>query len=333
MLVLHWHKTCMSHARNLHLNTIQIATSGKAAPEWVQLTPAGPILPDNDGRGHRLSNPEAVVAAFNAYAHPLPVDVEHATHVRGDQGLDAPAYGWLQEVEARDGALWGRVEWLEQGAAWIASKAYKFLSIGYQVDKVTKEITDLLSVGLTNKPGFQMPQLAKQGDTKENETMDKSVLEALGLSQSATAADVVLAIASLKTEVHTAKTAAPDIEKYVPKAQLDTANAKIKEFETAETARADSEITAAVEAGVTAGKIAPAAKDGFVAMAKAQGVETFNKTLEAMPVVVASTKDMDEKEAARQKASGKLTDEEKFVAKQLGQTEADFLKAKEQQES
>lgn len=322
----------MHNARTHHFAPVELAASGAAAPEWVQLLPKGPELPSTDGRKHRLSRPEQVIAAFRQRGHPLPVDVEHATHVRAPQGLDAPAYGWVREIEMRDGALWGRVEWSEQGSAWVVSKSYKFLSIGYTVEEASGEITNLLSVGLTNTPGFKMPELAKKaGDTQENKTMDKAVLEALGLASDATAADVVAKIKDLKTEVHTASTKAPDPELWVAKAQLDAANTKLTTLEAEQTARADKEIADAVDAGVAAGKIAPAAKDGYLAMAKAVGAAAFTATVAKMPVIVGGKSDLDDKNPG--KKTDALTPDEIAVARSQGLTEAEFAKAKAEQES
>ena len=322
----------MPHARTIHLTPVSIAASGGTAPEWVQLTPKGPELAANDGRKHRLSRPDQVVAAYRQFGQPLPVDVEHATHVRAPQGLDAPAYGWVREIEVRDGALWGRIDWTEQGAAWVASKAYKFLSIGYGVDAATGEISRLLSAGLTNTPGFKMPELATAaGLTKETNPMDKDVLDALGLGADATPAQAVARIKDLKTEVHTASTKVPDPTLYVAKAQLDAANSRLTELEQAETARSEKAIADAVEAGVAAGKIAPAAKDGFIAMAKAQGVAAFTATLEKMPKVLADTSALDGRDPDRKTAP--LTPEEIAVARATGMSDADFAKAKSELEA
>lgn len=321
----------MNNARLVQIKPVALAASGTSAPEWVQLTPKGPELAANDGRKHRLTRPEQVIAAFRDYGHPLPVDVEHATHIRADQGLEAPAYGWVREIELRDGALWGRVEWTEQGAAWVVAKSYKFLSIGYGVDKPTGEITRLISVGLTNTPGFKMPELARAGDTQEKTKMDKDVLDALGLGSDATAAQAVAKIKDLKTEVHTASAKAPDPARYVPIAQLDAANAKLKDLEAVETARSDQAIVDAVDAGIAAGKIIPAVKDDYIAMAKAVGLKAFTATVEKMAVVVGAQSELDGKDPAK-KSTG-LSAEETAVAKQMGMTEADYAKAKAEQEA
>jgi len=315
-------------ARRHHSPAIEIATASGSAPEWVQLTPAGPALPSADGRRHRLSDPAAVVARFRARALPVPIDVEHATHIRGTQGLDAPAYGWIRDMEVREGALWGRVEWTEQGAAWVASRAYKFLSIGYTLDKPTGEITEILSAGLVNRPGFVMPELARE--TEETDQMDKAVLDALGLASDASAADVVAKIKDLQTEVHTAKAAPPDPQVYVAKSQLDAANARIGELEAAETARAEEALVALVDDGIEKlGKITPPARDSFIAVARAQGVEAFKATLAAMPRILPGKSELDDKSTTRT-AKG-LTPEDQEVARAMGISDEDFATAKAQE--
>jgi len=183
-------------------------------------------------------------------------------------------------MEVRDRAIWARVDWTAQGAEWVASGAYKFLSIGYFVDKASGEIKRIKSAGLTNTPGFRMPELARADNDKETD-MDKDVLEALGLKPDATTADAVAKITELKSTVETAR-AGPDRDKYVPRAQHEAALARIDKFEQADTARATQELTGLVEEGIEAGKIAPAAKDDFIEMARAQGTEKFRATLDKL---------------------------------------------------
>jgi len=324
----------MSHARHLHLIEIELASDAKAAPDWVMLIPAGPEVPSTDGRRRRLSNPQSVVDTFKTRAIPkIPVDVEHATHRLAPQGQAAPAYGWVVDMDVREGAVWGRVDWTEQGAAWVAGKNYKFLSAGYRVDKASGEITQITDMGLTNNPGFAMPELASAtGDDKEKDTMDKAIAEALGLTETASAADAVVAIGKLKESAETAKAAPPDPDKFVPKAQLDAVNAKLSEHEATETARADTAAVAAVEAAIAEGKIAPAAKDMMVETAKSKGAEAFTASVKDWPKLISDTKALDDKttETAKSKSHG-LTETEIAVASQAGMTAAEFAKAKEEE--
>jgi phage I-like protein len=322
----------MSKPHSTHFSTIELASEKGGAPEWVALTPPGPELAATDGRRHRLSDPESVVAEFKSRGVIIPIDVEHATEVRAPRGEAAPAYGWVRDMEVRDRAIWARVDWTAQGAEWVASGAYKFLSIGYFVDKASGEIKRIKSAGLTNTPGFRMPELARADNDKETD-MDKDVLEALGLKPDATTADAVAKITDLKSTVETAR-AGPDRDKYVPRAQHEAALARIDKFEQADTARATQELTGLVEEGIEAGKIAPAAKDDFIEMARAQGTEKFRATLDKMPRVVGGTEEMDEK-ARADTAAGKsgLSAEDIAVAHALGVPEAEFAKAKQEQEA
>ena len=268
-------RRCMQDSPTNHLCAVELAFEGKAAPDWVQLTPVGPDISARDGRRFRLTMSEQIIAAFTTLDKDLPIDVEHASEVRASRGLDAPAFGWITAMEIRDGAIWGKTSWTDQGAAWVTARAYRFLSPAFLADKITGEMVAITSAGLTSTPAFKMKELARAGTIQENENLDKAIAEALGLDASATAAQAVARIKDLRHEVETASTKAPDPDKYVPAGQLTAANAKITQFETAETARADAAVTGAVEAGIAAGKIAPAAKDDYLVMARALGIEKF----------------------------------------------------------
>jgi len=317
----------MPKPHSTHLSAIELASEEGRAPEWVQLTPSGPEIAARDGRRFRLNHPERIVEAFRRLGRDIQVDIEHASQVRAVKGLSNPAVGWVVDMEIRDGAIWGKVDWTEQGREWVSARAYRFLSPAFM--HVDGEMAEILSVGLTNEPAFRMAELARAGE--EETDMDKDVLDALGLTPDATTADAVTKITELKGAVETAR-AKPDLEKYVPKAQHDAALARIEQFETAETARTTQEITALVEEGVEAGKIAPAVKDSFIEMARAQGAEKFRETLEKMPKVVASTEALDKK-AREETAKSGLSDDDVAVARALGVSEADFAKAKQEQEA
>ena len=84
-----------------------------SAPEWIELLPAG-VFYGRDGRGpFRLDDPAAVIASTTAMQMNagLPIDYDHATDFGAPEGRPAPAAGWIRELEVRDGAVWGRVEW------------------------------------------------------------------------------------------------------------------------------------------------------------------------------------------------------------------------------
>lgn len=313
-----------------HLSAIALNYEGASAPEWIQLTPKGPEIEGRDGRRWMLPNPEAVVAEFKRRGADLPIDYEHATQIKGSKGEFAPAVGWIKDMEVRNGALWARVEWGEDGQQAIASKAYRYISPVFTFARETGEVLQMRSAGLTNNPNLQLAALNREEDAAQKETdMDKAVLEALGLNSDASAADAVVAINKLKEARDTALNSAqqPDPEKFVPKADYDLAINKVSEFEQAEQARAEEAINTAVDAAIEAGKIAPSSRDFHVAACKASGVEAFNSMIEGLPKIGGKT-DLDGKQPG--KTGTALNAEEKAAADALGISHEDYAKAKEE---
>lgn len=133
-----------------------------AAPGWIQLLPAGPDVIGRDGRQWKLSDPAAIVAAFQRRQTNMVVDWEHATEHRAPAGLEAPAAGWIDALEVRQGAIWGNVEWTDRAAAQIRAREYRFISPVFQYEKQTGEIRALVSAGLTNSPNLQLAALNRE---------------------------------------------------------------------------------------------------------------------------------------------------------------------------
>lgn len=274
------------------LNSELAAPSGTTeVPEWIQITPKAPRLEGMDGRIWTMADPEAVVATCRANmagGRLIPIDFEHATHVKGARGERADAAGWIRELEARDGAIWGRVEWNSSGREAIATRGYRFISPGFDFHKLTGAVRRIVSAGLTNVPNFTMPALNREGEPQETE-MDAAVLQALGLKEGASAADAVIAITKLRTDADTAlnRAANPDPTQFVPRADYDLATNRVSELEAEMTAHREDEITAAVDAAVAAGKIAPASRDYHLAVCRTEGgLEQFQTFIGAAPVIV-----------------------------------------------
>lgn len=130
------------------------AFSDSTLPEWLLLAHGGPVT-GRDGRTFINKYPHLVVSRFQDAALPIPLDWEHATHIAAPQGQRADAAGWVETLQARDdGSIWGRVRWTEAGAAAVRSRAYRFYSPAYHLDK-DKAIVGIPSVGLTNKPNLK----------------------------------------------------------------------------------------------------------------------------------------------------------------------------------
>lgn len=308
-----------------HVTTLALASDDSGAPEWVQLTPAGPEIVARDGRRFLLRDIPAIIAAFEANAADLPVDIEHATETRPKQGLDAPAVGWIKELQERAGAIWGRVEWTEQGRDWVTSKAYRYLSPAFYHLK-GGEMIALKSAGITNTPAFKMTALASVENPPKEIHMDKAVLDALNLGADATAADAVAAIATLQGNLQTATARAetPDPNLFVAKAQYDATAAKLAQLQAEQAAAAETALASAVDAGIEAGKIAPAARDMFLATASAVGLDAFNTQLDAMPVIATAAGDDPDLDTS----TASLSTEELAVAAALDMTAEEFAAAK-----
>lgn len=146
-------------------------------PAWIELIPPGPDVAGNDGRRWRNDDPHTIVAAFQQRyrAVPMVIDYEHASEHRAPQGLDAPAAGWIDRLEVRQGgSIWGHVQqWTERAAQMIKAREYRFLSPVFTFEKATSKIRALVSAALTNSPNLNMTALnvarcaAEQRDTIE----------------------------------------------------------------------------------------------------------------------------------------------------------------------
>ena len=131
-------------------------------PKWVKLMPAGE-LNARDGRRWRLEDAAAVLAATRkiAGATDLVFDYEHQTDYAKDNGQPAPAAGWIRELQARAGDIWGRVEWTERAQDLLRKREYRYLSPTFSHTRAGKVIA-IHRAALTNAPALDLPALAKE---------------------------------------------------------------------------------------------------------------------------------------------------------------------------
>jgi phage I-like protein len=289
-------------------------------PTQLVLLPAGAIR-GRDGRMFLNDQADAVAADFAAGNIELPIDIEHATELKAPKGEPAPAQGWIKRLTALNGELIADVEWTNDGAGLIRSKAYRYLSPAFLHRKDNGRITRLLSVGLTNKPNLELPAL--NSATKETGMDRAAIAAALGIASTATDADVITAINSLRTSIDR-----PDPTKFVPKADLDAA---LNRATTAEQKLADQDkqanaarAIALVDQGVKDGKIAPASKDHYLALCRQDGgyaqVEALLKTLPKLT----DASGLDRRPPDQ--PAGTLTAEQVAICSQLGISEDDYKK-------
>lgn len=242
---------------------VELPAAGDRAPEWIKIAPRGELR-CRDGRIFQF-DPDAVAARFAADGTDVPVDIGHAT-VKDDA---APAVAWLKAVEPRADGLWGKPDWLAPGLAVLKAKSHRYVSPAFHHD-AHGHATWLHSVALVAAPALSnMPALASAQMSHPEPPM-KSVIAALGLSESANEAACLSALN----------------ENFVPKkthadllAQLSTATGELAAIKKASH---DADVTRVLEDALTKKKMLPAQRDGFAKMAATpEGLANVKSILDA----------------------------------------------------
>ncbi|HIF9402030.1 TPA: phage protease [Photobacterium damselae] len=198
----------------------------KKTPEWVQILPKGPTIKGIDGRKWKMSNPERLIDMFKSMGLPLVVDYEHASEIKATEGNEAPAAGWVEDLELRnDGEVWAKVDWNERAKTSINSREYRFISPAFNHDS-SGEIVSLSSVGLTNKPNLIMQALNRQDSSSINDSVNWGVLsKSLGVSVSSS--DELISALNAREESERNKEAETLVDDLIAKAIFTPAQ---KEF-------------------------------------------------------------------------------------------------------
>ncbi|SDR07731.1 phage protease [Pseudovibrio sp. Tun.PSC04-5.I4] len=327
--------------KNPHLTSTshEIQLDGNAAvPAWIELVPAGHVV-GRDGRPFVNDRPEDVVAFFTRSELDLVIDYEHATEKENVEGV--PAAGWIKQLEVRDGAIWGRVEWTPPAAKRISNREFRFISPVLWHSLATKRVLGLASAALTHKPNLKMTALNSahlsppekidrktEGTVAMKDEQRKALWQKLGLADEASDASILGAVVDLQGDVTKAQNSAqtPDPGKFVP---VDTFNLMKGRAEKAENTSAEAlkgDIEKAVNTAVEAGKIAPGSKEFYLKSCNNQDdLESFNKLIAgSAPAAVITLSDLDKADPDKGKAA--LSQDEKAVAKQIGLTDEEFLK-------
>ena len=340
-------------------------------PEWIEILPApdtqGRII-GRDGRWWSCHNPQVVVDAFGRV--PVFGDFEHASeHTYGEP---APATAWVEALEVRPavatttvedgvngraepqqtGAIWAKVAWTAKASEMIKNKEYRFISpvFNYTIDN--KEITEILSFGLTNQPNLELRALNRYGNAfhatavntrlmgnkspipdpnQKGKIKMKTICKALGLTDEASEDAILTAINTLIEDKATAlnKADSPPIDKFIPKADYDVA---VNKAETAEKALNDiseslhsENVEKAVNKALEDGKITPATVDYHKASCKtAENLKNFEDTFANAPTVMGRAGEATAANKTGTDASA-LTTEEKSMCKAMNVSETDFI--------
>lgn len=310
-----------------------------SVPEWVKLIPAGQFQ-GFDQRAWINDQPDQVLAV-SLDGRKMPLDWEHSTQLKAPQGEQAPAAAWFDQLEARNGEIWGHLEWNESGRSAVASGEYKYLSPVFDYHPDTRRVARFVSAGLTNRPNLMLTALNSQHahhttEHKPPETaMDfaeflKALAAAWQQPESMTADQALNHAKQLNTDLATARNAQqqPSLTQYVPRADYDqviarAANAEQKLADNAQ-AEKDQAIQAEVNAAVDAGKIAPASKEFYVRACNSEGgLEEFRKFIDTAPVIAGASGLGDKPPADTSTA---LNAEEQKIAELFGNSVEDLKK-------
>lgn len=222
------------HKGRLHIAALTVATAGSLAllaatmplsatgidaqgVGQAQLLPFGEFAARDGrpgpGKTWKLDDAQGRVIATSlnaiAQATPLVIDYEHQTLSAAEKGIRAPAAGWIQRVEWREGkGLWATVKWTAAARGHIAAEEYQFISPVIVYDDKGL-ITGVLMGALTNFPallGMEPAVAALSAFSRTTHTpephMDRAALIALlGLPADATDAQINTAVAKLSGEL------------------------------------------------------------------------------------------------------------------------------------
>ena len=302
----------------LTARALNITFDCSAPPDWIQLLPAGPAIQGADGRAWTLADPSTLITAFSARQKPLVVDWEHASEHRAPQGLDAPAAGWIDQIEARAGAVWGHVEWTPKAAQQISDREYRFLSPVFTYEKNTHQIIELVSAGLTNQPNLNLTALNQQ-ENRVNEDILERLRYLFNLPTMATTEEIIAELDKVKASLAAAPTDVagnratlialvnkamnqqqPDLQKFVPRPDFDAALARATNAESKlaeiEKARLEQAIESALNTALQAGQICPATVEFYRDGCRQEGgLDKFKAFLTSAPPVLGAKPSLGDK--------------------------------------
>ena len=249
---------------------------GGEPPSAIDLVPPGPALRGRDGRAWTLPDAARVAAASMRRLAKLPIDINHSTDLAAPSGGASPAAGWITGLRAEpDGSLKADVEWNRRGRKALREGEYAFISPVLNVNG-KGEVTEILRAALTNSPNLDLPALNRENnffnndhDTEECE-VKKELCAALGIPESATEAEALAEARALRARASNVATNAAQPATDATRAELNAMETRALNAEKriAElcAARLKADAEAAVDGAIAALKIAPASRDGYLAL-------------------------------------------------------------------
>ena len=297
-----------------------LQASGNDSAVWQKLFPAGETNA-LDGRAFLNDAPGVVVQNFAADKVQLMVDIDHCSERFGG----GAAEGWVEEMEVRQHAIWGRIFWTDEGRLKIKSRQYQYLSPAFILEGTTARVLRFTSIALVNRPAMHLRALARQ-DSMKGEKMSKEQPQPpsppIRSEGQKTEAPPVVQTADREPSTQT-----PSLSLAVPRADHDAVVARAVAAEQALAqhlaAGREKEIEAAVDQAVKAGKIVPASRDYHLAQCRKDGgFEEFKSYIASAPALL-----QPQKLPAAPVATGRKTmnKTEVRVARAMGVPREDFL--------
>ncbi len=167
-------------------------------PEWIQVLPMGKTRVNDVDLLVDDQSIKDMIADFEQRKNDLVLDYEHQTL----DGIEAPAAGWLVDLEGRADGLWAKVDWTDRGHGYVSAREYRYISPVVFVDEKTSRCYRLQSAALTNNPAIDgMQPVAAKEEKGGNDNMDllAKLIELLGLAPEATEDEAVGAVQLLLT--------------------------------------------------------------------------------------------------------------------------------------
>jgi phage I-like protein len=189
----------MNSATFLALSALALpAAPAGSVPDWVHLMPKGPFAA-YDGRGPwRYEDAAAVILESFAARPRIHIDLNHSTDTAAKMGFDAPAVGYVLEMEERDNGIWGRIDWTERGRAALSDREYWGISPVIRFDEKTKVVRAIARAALTNDPA--VATLTPLSAKEQNAMFTAKVAKMLGLADDASEEDILSAMGAKMTD-------------------------------------------------------------------------------------------------------------------------------------
>lgn len=329
---------------NLAVLTAQLVTTDNS----IQLLPAGEFRAKDGrpgpGKSWKLDASIAaqVIALAAARANDFVIDYEHQTLHTEANGQPAPAAGWFDGLEWREGqGLYATgLRWTPRAKQMIADQEYRYQSAVFSYDKDGR-VLQLMHACLTNNPALDgldpvaALRFAHQTTTPEESPMDrKELLALLGLPDAASDEQIKTGLAALKAkadsaaglqaEVASLKAATPDPAKFV---SVEVMNGLRNEV-AALTARVNGdEADSLIKGALADGRLLPAQEPWAKDLAKTNLAALKQYVETAQPIAALRGQQTDGKQPQTDKP-GQLSEVELAICRNLGVSQEAYTKVK-----